>query len=104
MLFQWACSGTPGGDRCFLDHMFLDSCHLLGTLSPNCLGSLTGYRKLFNKIICYAKYNLLKHYHFYLRKGGKCDILCMLMYFVVLTVKMIIQPTFLTLAIKGVNP
>ena len=40
MLFQWACSGTPGGGRCFLDNTFLASCHLLGTLSPNYLGSL----------------------------------------------------------------
>ena len=34
-------SGTPGGDRYFPDNRFLASCHLLGTSSPNYLGSLT---------------------------------------------------------------
>ena len=40
MLCQWACSGTPGGGRCFPDHRFLANCHLLGTSSPDYLGSL----------------------------------------------------------------
>ena len=45
MLFQWACSGTPGGGRCFPDNRFLASCHLLGTLSPNYVGSLLKVKK-----------------------------------------------------------
>ena len=40
MLFQWACSGIPDSGSCFPDNRFLVSCHLLGTLSPNYLGSL----------------------------------------------------------------
>ena len=61
MLFQWACSGTPGGGRCFPDHRFLASCHLLGTLSPNDLGSLVELFKvcihvsLLRKLETYTK-------------------------------------------------